>query len=370
MMIRRAFRKTILSVAMLLIVSSAVYGATPEAPKKASYLGVFNVLEAWGPFGLLGADEPSAKQAKALPLVQVLDSSGRALALAQWEGEAPKVSKDGKEWSITLSATIMLKKHSFELRSAINEGTKLYSGRIELTLAYNGDASEAAKYRYLLKLPGAGAWASKDGLAAAISSIDGYSGSLSQFIAVAVADGSASLKAKQISKVSDKKEERKLFLIEASSTSPKTGETPKQRIMTLYMTKVSCWAQEPVLALAGAMVSEGRDPDLRLFGTADKQSVSPGESLEYTYYVFNSGMDEAADLSITIPISNMTSLIKSSIYGSPGKARLMPSGEEIEVTAERSETITADGAIKTILWKPARNLMPGETMKISFSVVI
>ncbi len=352
------------------ILPGMVIGASFNVPQKASFLDTFNGILAWDSFGLLAVDEPIGKSVKTIPLVQIIDSAGKNVAVAQWDGTSPKVTKDGKEWSITLSATIMLKKHSFELRSTINEGTKLYSGRIELTLAYNGDASEAAKYRYLLKLPGVGAWASKDGLAAAISSIDGYSGSLSQFIAVAVADGSASLKAKQISKVSEKKEERKLFLIEASSTSPKAGETPKQRIMTLYMTKVSCWAQEPVLALAGAMVSEGRDPDLRLFGTADKQSVSPGESLEYTYYVFNSGMDEAADLSITIPISNMTSLIKSSIYGSPGKARLMPSGEEIEVTAERSETRTSDGTIKTILWKPARNLMPGETMKISFSVVI
>ncbi len=349
---------------------AAASGASQTMPVKGLYLGTFNVLEGWDGFGILSAEEPIAKASKNMPIMQILDAAGKLVETAQWDGSGPKVSADGNEWTMNLTANIGFKKHSFELKSSWTDKTKLSAGLIKLTVTTLGEPADAAKYSYVLRFPGSGSWVSKDGKAAAVASIEGFKDNLAAYIAIAPADNSCTFKSKQMSKSDSGKVDRKLFYIEASSSPAKQGETPNPLIMGIYMTRVMAWSYEPVLDLSSAISSGKAEPDVRIFGTVDKQTASPGESLNYTYFLLNAGMDEATDLSVTIPISEKTGLIISSISGSPGIAKLQPSGKEVEVVQNGQLSGEPDMGIKSIQWSPKGNLRPGETISISFSIAI
>jgi len=347
--------------------SVVVSDASQAIPVKGLYLGTFSVLQAWDDFGILSAEEPATKMSSNMPILQILDAEGKLVNLAQWDGTEPKVSANGKEWAIVLSATIGFKRFSFELRSSWTDKTKLNAGLIKLMISTLGEPADAAKYSFVLRFPGSGSWVSKDGKSAAVASIEGFKDSLAAYIALAPVDDSCTFKSKQMSKNDSSKVGKKLFYIDASS-SYKKGEAPKQLIMGVYITKVIAWSYEPVLALSAAISSDKAEPDVRIFGTVDKQSASPGESLNYSYFLLNAGMDEATDLSVSIPIQEKTGLITSSITGDPGIARLMPSGKEIEVVQRGQNSGESDMSIKSIQWSPKGNLRPGETIRISFSI--
>lgn len=366
----RIAHRTIAIIAVLLALGNAALAYTAAKPAKANFMDAFSGVSAWGPFGMLAADEPTTKTSKSVPLLQLTDSSGKSVAIAQWDGSDPKVSADGREWTMILSTTVGLRKMSYELKSSWTEETKLAGGRMDLTVTYLGEAEQAAKYSYLLRLPGSGAWASKDGKSAAVASMEGFAGNVADFLALTPIGGSCTFKARQIEKKDSAKADRKLSFIEASSVAPKQGEAAKAQVMGIYMAQVRAWSYEPVLALVTAMNSGAADPDVRIFGTVDKQAASPGESLKYTYFLFNAGMDEATDLNVNIPISDKTGLVTDSIYGSPGTATLMPRGEAIQIKAEEAISGASDRSIRSIQWRPEGNLMPGETVEISFSVVI
>lgn len=347
--------------------SVAVSGASQAEPVKGLYLGTFNVLQAWEDFGILSAEEPNTKVSSKMPILQILDAEGKLVSLAQWDGTEPKVSADGKEWAIVLSATIGFKRFAFELRSSWTDKTKLNAGLIKLMVTTLGEPADVAKYFFVLRFPGSGSWVSKDGKSAVAASIEGFKDSLAAYIALAPVDDSCTFKSKQMSKNDSSKVGKKLFYIEASSSNFK-GEVQEPLIMGVYITKVIAWSYEPVLALSAAINSDKVEPDVRIFGTVDKQTASPGESLNYTYFLFNAGMDEATDLSVSIPVQEKTGLITSSISGDPGIARLMPSGKEIEVEQKGQNTGESDMSIKSIQWSPERDLRPGETISISFSI--
>ncbi|HOG52335.1 MAG TPA: hypothetical protein PLT03_00515 [Bacillota bacterium] len=369
---RSSKARYIISAAIMaaLLLSHLTYGANFDKPAKVLYLEAFTGMEAWKPFGLLSVEEPSTKASKNLPVLQLTDGAGRLVAVAQWGGEDAVISKDGREWSITLTAAVGLKKLRYSLKSVWSDDTKLPWGIAELTVAALDNPADAANYRHTLRLPGSGSWVSKDGKAAAVEAVSQAKDTIDYYLALSPLDGTCTFKSKQIEKADGKKETRKIFFVEATSVAPRQGEEPKALVMGIRLSMARAWSYEPVLDLAAAMSGAKADPDVRIFGTADKQAASPGDSLEYRYYLFNAGMDEAADLNVTIPISDKTSLIVASIYGSPGKARLMPSGEEVEVRAEKGDSKAVDVNIKSMHWKPSKNLMPGEMIYIAFSVII
>lgn len=132
---------------------------------------------------------------------------------------------------------------------------------------------------------------------------------------------------------------------------------------------VKAWSEEPVLALAKAWVYGSEAPDVRIFGAVDKPQAGPGERLQYTYYLFNSGMDFASELNVDIPVPEAGSLLVGTISGDPGKATLMPS--KVQIDLSRAGVVAQPGSKTTsIKWEPDGLLGPGELVRISFQVVI
>lgn len=359
---------TAILVSLLLVTN--VYGAHRDKPYRTQYSATFDGLIAWSSFGLLASDEPTRKSGANLPLLQIYDMQGNAVAAAHWDGSEPKLSKDGNEWTITLTSQKDTGKLSYELKSYWSSEMKLARGRAGITVTALGDVSEAAKYRYALRFAGSGAWISKDGKSAVLATPSRSQEKVYEHAVLIADDSSCAFRSGQIEKYDINKKVEKLYYTEAMSYPTKTGDLAKAKLIGLYITVVNSWSHEPVMDFAAAMSSGVKEPDVRIFGVVDKQTASPGECLEYTYYLMNAGMGDAIELDVTIPVSEDVTLITGSLIGSPGTAMLMPSGEEVKVTELRSDSQAADKNIKSFRWKPKEGLKPGETIQISFSVII
>lgn len=320
-------------------------------------------------FKLLAFNEADPCDLEGIPLLQILDRDGKAVASGSWHGNRPGVSKDGLEWRAGLTAQIGTTRLNYELKSIWTNKTKLKAGKAELSLSILGDGQGNVQYSHVLRFPGVRAWASEDGMSAVVGQDLLFRDGLSRFAVLSVKESTCSFKAEQIVEIDENNKHLSMPFIEAMSETQGAEVGTSRLIMGISITIVETWSFEPALALASAMGLKSTEPDVRIFGSANKREAVLGEEIEYSYFLFNAGMDEAADIKVTIPLSDGTSLVPGSINGSSGKAILAPSYKLIEVSSERKPDTSQDPSIRSFQWMPGCNLMPGETIEVSFSVV-
>ncbi len=362
---KKIIRPVILaSVALMLVASAMVCAAQPGAPSRVRLYEEYDAIDLWGPFALI-ATEPGAAGAEGMPLIGIADKEGHIAARAAWDGKGPKVSSDGRAWSVNLSADLDGRHVTYELTSTWDGSSKPVNGTMMLVLQETSGSGVGSEYIHKMRLAGLAGTVSEDGAEAVLSFASEADGKLPDFLIITAYEDSCEFAKGQMD-ISDKA----IDFIEASSYTDTAKCADPDRIMAVNMTMVKVWSAEPALSLAKAMRNKGTSPDLCIIGSADKKTVNPGDTIEYTYHIFNAGMEEAMDIEANIPVPEGTELIPSSLSGTEGKVRLIPSREVIDIPSTSEVTRLAGKGIASMIWTPGRPLLPGGTFTVSFKVTI
>lgn len=354
----------IVAIIFVLIAASTFTVAQLSTPSMVRLLGSFDAFEVWGSFGLLAAG-PIMTESSRIPLVCIEDSTGHAVAFAKWDGKGPELSSDGGVWVMHLIADLEGQKITYELRSSFNADSKLVNGTTEIALEETSGLGLGSEYTHTLMFAGSDAIHSEKGTEAVLSSVSETREALLDLLVFTSSEESCMF-TRGTTTASDKT----VDFIEARAHLNTAKCADQGPIMTIFMTTVKAWSPEPALDLAKAMNGKDVSPDLRIMGSVDKVAASPGEDIEYTYHIFNAGMEEAVDLEVNIPIPEGTELVFSSLEGSEGRLRLIPSGEVFDILSTSGVTHTAGKGVTSMLLTPRRPLLPGGTFTVSFKVII
>lgn len=293
-------------------------------------------------------------------LVQVHDSTGRLVATARWDGVSRSRSSAadaGSGWAIPLMAWTGESWILLDLEAlAVEPEDAAHLAGVELRLSAADDPEVARRYAYTLTLAGTAdgsAWVDPaTGTMAAVSSAAprGESGPspIRRYLVLVSDDSSVAFRPTEDGN-------RLEAVVTFGAPAGRTSSPGDARLMTITSILVDCWSHEPALALASALRSKVPGSDVRVFSTADKNAVAPGDTVTYTYYMFNAGTEPPHRLSMSLTAPAGTVLLPESVRSDGGT-----------VTVRTSGGASGD----SITWEATDDLLPGGLVSVSFSVIV
>lgn len=338
------FRKVAVIAAVALALVAVAVPGSAAGPTPAAVVEGFPLM----PYTADGGPAPGAGFEGGAYLVKVTDAAGKFVGVARWDGKAVTVRKDQAGWTIPLIAWTGSIWLHLELGVSVGPHSVV-------SLEAVSDPLTARNYRYTLAFAGSGAWAAAGDeatppAAAVRSSVTGSKGDLTGFLALSTDYQGVSFIAK-IHKAAGKPD---MHYVEMTAARAKDAPT-SSRLMMARAAGVECWSHEPVLAAATTISSTATKPDVRVFATVDKQAARPGDTLTYTYYLFNAGAQAPAELSAAFDIPAGSVFVAGSVSGDPAS-----------VTFKTA----ANGAVESISWAPKNDLQFGQVSQVSFSVIV
>lgn len=319
------------------------------------------------PFTSTGDPVPAVGLDGGAYLVKVADATGKQVAVARWDGKTVTMRQNPAGWTIPLIAWTGQRWLKLELGVTMGEHAVVHLTAVD-------DAAAARDYTYVMAFAGNGAWAAAGAGAvpptAALLSSAGpttvataaaatVSSQLRDYLAFIAAGPGVAFAAKSF-QAQGKPDVHYVEITakpwEGAKDAAGTNNTAQgARLLSVNAATVRCWSEEPVLAAATALSSADPKPDVRVFATVDKQSARPGDTLTYTYYLFNAGTQAPSELSAAFDIPAGSAFVEGSVRGDD---------------ASVSYLTTTDRAVKSITWAPTSALEFGQVVMVCFSVTV
>jgi len=352
---------TALSVAL----AGAAAGFGLARPSLGIMQGQFSYIRAWDEFGV--AIEGNAAAANGFLVSSIRDAAGGGSLKAIWDGSSLLYDEKASSWEMPLFIGSGTGAQKAKLVSYWTDKAPFPWGLA--TIGIEGQLIDPkAAYSAGISLIASQAFVSKDGSFAVMKSAERDEDGLFAYLIARQIAQTSSFKASVIRKGS-----ATAGIIGFELTL--SGAQPLAGAQAAELTVIRAMADEDAMSLGEAWVAshakpDAKRPDVRLTGTVDKLKVNPGEAVRYTYYLFNAGMDQAKNLSVSVPVPQGGKLVKGSIKGDNGKAVLYPSGAAIDLGVGTDADSGAYEGATDISWAPSDNLRPGAVIRISFDFLV
>lgn len=357
-----------LLAAGVILASALSLGAAPEVPSVVSYLETFSYLKAWGEFGIY-LDELS----QALPKVATEKAAATVKSQGQtaqgiWDGATISHDDKAMSWELPLTVSLRGSGEKIALKSRWADETLFPWGMANLIAEAKTSLPDISAFKVAISIIGAETFVTNEGRSAVLKSTGRDACGLYSYLVLTSPDRNIEFSATILKKgeVSSG-----IIVVELPLGDPQQGSLSKGAELTV----IRAITDADALAFAQAWResierADSIRPDVRLTGVVDKAKVNPGETIRYTYYLFNAGMDQASGLVVSIPVPSGGSLIPGSVSGDGGIAKLMPSATNIDLEGKNASDDAGYAGANEIMWEPAGSLRPGETIKFSFEFIV
>ena len=354
-------RSLIVSILLILILPAAAFhvsGMKQEGLTGAAWL-VIDALNL--PFGQSVGIDGGQQQDSSVLFIE--NSEGRLLTAATWDGSAPRISAGGKEWVFSLSALLEGRRIEYELGINIENKAKLPGGSVVLSVKDLSGYKMGSSYRHTLRLHGFKCLVSDDGRLAALSPYEAQSNGLSSFIALVMQSGKCRIFPEQ----ADAAENEPSYV---NATSEIVEGFDSSVLIEVLLVPAQSWAPEHVLSFAGAIDGTEMVPDIRVKGVSDKAAASPGETVKYSYFIFNAGTGNAVDVELSILIPAQIQPILESLRASKGELRILQQvhGKQASYKDEEGTKSNYEEKIMRILL--TEEITAGEAISIEIEVEV